>query len=374
MITGVGQLAASAQANGSRLTYQGKVVGSSLIGQSFTTAKGVPLPQWFQSRPSAAGTGYDGASSSGSNLGPNNPALVQAIDQRKAVIEKLDGVTASQIPADAVTASGSGLDPHISPAYALIQIDAVAKARGLDPAVVRKLVDSFVQNRDLGYLGNETRQRSAAEYRACETRPERQQVGRSDMGHARLRVLLGAAPGVGKTYTMLEEGRRLHDLGRDVIVAVVETHDRAATAAMLAGLEVIPRMAVSHRGVELSEMDLDAVIARHPEIALVDELAHTNAPGSRNEKQWQDVEELLAAGIRETTVNVQHIESLNDVVEQITGVPQRETVPDAIVRSADQVEIVDLAPQALRDRLADGQVSRRPVSMRHCRTIFGWAI
>lgn len=173
----------------------------------------------------------------------------------------------------------------------------------------------------------------------------------------RLRVLLGAAPGVGKTYTMLEEGRRLRDEGRDVVVAVVETHGRAATAAMMAGLETVPRRTVSYRGVELSEMDLDAVLARRPELALVDELAHTNVPGSPHEKRWQDVQDLLDAGIDViSTVNIQHIESLNDVVEQITGVPQRETIPDHVLRAADQVEVVDLAPQALRDRLSEGFV------------------
>ena len=177
------------------------------------------------------------------------------------------------------------------------------------------------------------------------------------MRRGRLRVLLGAAPGVGKTYTMLEEGRRLADEGHDVVVAFVETHGRAATAAMIAGLEVVPRRTVTHRGMALEEMDVDAVLARKPEIALVDELAHTNAPGSRHPKRWQDVEDLLAAGIDViSTVNTQHIESLGDVVLQITGVPQRETIPDAVLRSADQIEVVDLAPQALRDRLASGLV------------------
>jgi two-component system sensor histidine kinase KdpD len=177
------------------------------------------------------------------------------------------------------------------------------------------------------------------------------------MGRGRLRVLLGAAPGVGKTYTMLEEGARLAGEGRDVVVAVVETHGRSATARMLAGLEVVPRLSVTHRGVTLSEMDLDAVLERRPNVALVDELAHSNAPGSRHEKRWQDVEALLDAGIDVmTTVNIQHIESLTDVVEQITGARQQETVPDGVVRSADQIEVVDLAPQALRDRLADGRV------------------
>lgn len=170
-------------------------------------------------------------------------------------------------------------------------------------------------------------------------------------------MLLGAAPGVGKTFTMLEEGKRLLGEGKDVVVAVVETHDRAATIAMTHGLEIVPRTSVSHRGVELDEMDLDAVLRRNPAVALVDELAHTNAPGAQNEKRWQDVEALLAAGIDVmSTVNIQHIESLNDVVQQITGVPQRETVPDGVLRSADQIEVVDLAPQALRDRLSDGHV------------------
>lgn len=177
------------------------------------------------------------------------------------------------------------------------------------------------------------------------------------MQRGQLRVLLGAAPGVGKTYTMLEEGKRLLDEGKDVAVAVVETHGRVATTAMTQGLEIIPRTMVSHRGVELSEMDLQAVLVRKPDIALVDELAHTNAPGSEHEKRWQDVETLLDAGIDVmSTVNIQHIESLNDVVQQITGVPQRETVPDAVLRSADQIEVIDLAPQALRNRLADGRV------------------
>ncbi|MBC7763910.1 MAG: sensor histidine kinase KdpD [Candidatus Saccharibacteria bacterium] len=177
------------------------------------------------------------------------------------------------------------------------------------------------------------------------------------MKRGRLRVLLGAAPGVGKTYTMLEEGARLRDEGRDVVVAVVETHERKATAAVLKDLEIIPRKETEHRGISLAEMDLDAVIARRPDVALVDELAHTNAPGSQNDKRWQDVEALLDAGINVmSTVNVQHIESLSDVVEQITGAPQRETVPDTILRAADQIEVVDLAPQALRDRLAEGNV------------------
>jgi two-component system sensor histidine kinase KdpD len=172
-----------------------------------------------------------------------------------------------------------------------------------------------------------------------------------------LQVYLGAAPGVGKTFSMLEEGRRLLEQHRDVVVGLVETHGRAETARLLDGLEVVPRRRFAHRGVQLEELDLEGILARKPEWALVDELAHTDAPGSRNEKRWQDVWELLDAGINViSTVNIQHIESLNDVVQAITGVPQRETIPDSVLRSADQIEVVDLTPEALRTRLAGGQI------------------
>lgn len=156
VMTAVGQLTMPAHANGSLITVNGTTVGSSLIGQSFTDGKGNPLPQWFQSRPSAAGDGYDANASSASNLGPNNPELVKQIDARKAQIEKLDGVDAASIPPDALTASGSGLDPHISPAYALLQVHAVAKARGIPESRVEALVTSMIQGRDLGYLGEPT--------------------------------------------------------------------------------------------------------------------------------------------------------------------------------------------------------------------------
>ncbi|KIC58033.1 potassium-transporting ATPase subunit KdpC [Microbacterium hominis] len=154
VITGVGQVVLPAQANGSLVRDAGgQVVGSALIGQSFTDADGAALPQYFQSRPSAAGTGYDGAASSGSNLGPENSDLVTAIGERQAAIAAADGVAVGEIPADAVTASGSGLDPHISPAYAKLQVARVAAARGLDPAVVSALVDQHTSSRDLGFLG-----------------------------------------------------------------------------------------------------------------------------------------------------------------------------------------------------------------------------
>src|SRR5690349_11543128 len=156
---------------------------------------------------------------------------------------------------------------------------------------------------------------------------------------------------------MLAEAHRRAERGTDVVVGLVETHGRDRTAALLDGLPVLPRATVVHRGVARSELDVDAVLARRPAVVLVDELAHTNAPGSRNPKRWQDVEELRAAGITVlTTVNVQHLESLGDVVERITGVRQRETVPDEVLRRADQVELVDITPEALRRRLAHGNV------------------
>ena len=177
------------------------------------------------------------------------------------------------------------------------------------------------------------------------------------MGRGTLRVYLGAAPGVGKTFAALGEARRRAERGADVVVGVVETHGRDRTAAQLEGLEVVPRATWTHRGVELAELDVDGVLARHPEVVVVDELAHTNAPGSRNAYRWQDVEEFVAAGICVvTTVNVQHLASLTDVVAQITGITQGETVPDEVVRRADQVELVDMSPEALRRRLAHGNV------------------
>src|SRR3954451_20028291 len=179
----------------------------------------------------------------------------------------------------------------------------------------------------------------------------------SSSGRGHLRIYLGAAPGVGKTYKMLGEGHRRLARGTDVVVGFVETHGRVHTAEVLDGLETVSRRIIDYRGASFTEMDIDAVLARRPEVALVDELAHTNVPGSRNEKRWQDIEELLAAGIDVVTaVNIQHLESINDVVEKITGVPQQETVPDRVVRAADQIELVDMTPEALRRRMAHGNV------------------
>src|SRR6202165_1832165 len=180
---------------------------------------------------------------------------------------------------------------------------------------------------------------------------------REESSSGRLKIFVGAAPGVGKTYEMLQQARARKLDGYDIAVGVVETHGRKETQVLLEGIEVIPRRRLEYKGQWLEEMDLDAVIARRPQIVLVDELAHTNAPGSRHPKRYLDVEELLSRGIDVySTVNVQHIESLNDVVAQITHVRVRETIPDSIFDRANAVELVDLTPDDLIERLKEGKV------------------
>ncbi|MEO5902079.1 MAG: DUF4118 domain-containing protein [Ilumatobacteraceae bacterium] len=177
------------------------------------------------------------------------------------------------------------------------------------------------------------------------------------MSRGALRIYLGASPGVGKTYAMLGEGARRSERGTDVVIGFVETHDRPQTAGQLGSLELVPRKPVEYRSTILLEMDIDAILARRPDVVLVDEFAHTNVPGSRNEKRWQDIDELLEAGIDViSTLNIQHLESLNDVITQITGTVQRETVPDALVRRADQIELVDMSPEAIRRRMVHGNI------------------
>lgn len=176
-------------------------------------------------------------------------------------------------------------------------------------------------------------------------------------GRGRLRLYLGAAPGVGKTYTMLQDAHRLRSRGRDVVVGYVMTHGRARTAAQIGDLQVVPPREVRYRGIVLQELDTAAVIARGPDVALVDELAHTNAPGSRHAKRYQDVFDLLDQGIDViSTMNVQHLESLNDLVEQVAGVRVRETVPDWIITAAHDVELIDMAPEALIRRMIHGNI------------------
>jgi two-component system, OmpR family, sensor histidine kinase KdpD len=173
----------------------------------------------------------------------------------------------------------------------------------------------------------------------------------------RLRLYLGMAPGVGKTYRMLEEGHRRLARGTDLVVGFVEAHGRPHTLDLLAGLEVVPRRRLEHRGVRLEEMDTDAVLARRPTVALIDELAHTNIPGSVREKRWQDVEVIRDAGIHVvSTLNVQHLENLADAVETITGAPVHERLPDDVLLGADEIELVDMSPHALRQRMRHGNV------------------
>jgi two-component system sensor histidine kinase KdpD len=172
-----------------------------------------------------------------------------------------------------------------------------------------------------------------------------------------LRIYLGMAAGVGKTYAMLNEGHRRKARGADVAIGYVETHHRPITEAQVGDLEIVPRKKLPYRNIMMEEMDVDAVLARKPQVALVDELAHTNVLGSRNAKRYQDVEELLNAGINViATLNIQHLEGLNDIVESITGVRQRETLPDRVLDEADDVELIDIAPEALRARLRHGNV------------------
>jgi len=176
-------------------------------------------------------------------------------------------------------------------------------------------------------------------------------------GRGRLRLYLGAAPGVGKTYAMLNEGRRRKARGGDVVIGFAETYNRPLTIEALEGLEEVPRRKIEYQGVVLEEMDAEAVIARKPQVALIDELAHTNAPGSKHEKRWQDIEEIRDAGITViSTLNIQHLESLNDVVSGITGIRVRETVPDHVVDEADEIEVIDISPEALQARMRHGNI------------------
>ena len=180
-------------------------------------------------------------------------------------------------------------------------------------------------------------------------------IRRSQRGH--LKVYLGYAAGVGKTYQMLLEGRRLKEEGIDVVVGLVETHGRVETERLLEGLEIIPRRRQEYRGIAVEEMDAGAILTRKPQVALIDELAHTNVPGSRNQKRYEDVQDILAAGIHViTTLNVQHLESLYDTVEKAVGVKVRERLPDRVIAQADQVVNVDLSSEDLKERLKEGKV------------------
>jgi two-component system sensor histidine kinase KdpD len=186
------------------------------------------------------------------------------------------------------------------------------------------------------------------------------EAGSVETRRGRLKVYLGATPGAGKTYAMLNEGHQLLHHGHDVVVGYVETYNRPRTVELLVGLDVVSRVKLPYRGTVLEELDLDAVLQRHPEIALVDELAHTNVPGLRHAKRWEDVEDLRAAGIDViTTLNVQHLESVKDLVERVTGIQVRETVPDKELDGADEIQFIDITPEALRKRMRHGNVYAR---------------
>src|SRR5207302_2502797 len=199
----------------------------------------------------------------------------------------------------------------------------------------------------------------------------RVQLREAHAHRGRLKIFLGYAAGVGKTYAMLEAARRERAAGVDVVVGYVEPHGRRETETLLEGLEVLPARTLAYRGASLREFDLDAALARHPQLILVDELAHTNAEGLRHAKRWQDVQELLGAGIDVfTTLNVQHVESLNDVIAQITGVVVRETLPDNVLERADNIELVDLTPEDLIERLRAGKVYIPPQAERALQNYF----
>ncbi len=338
----------------------GRVIGSELIGQQFTR------PEYFHPRPSAAGSGYDAAASGGSNLGPTSRALASRVSADATRLARENpGLRPGRIPADMVTASASGLDPDISLANAEAQASRVAKARGMSEDEVRRIVRSNLTDGSSAFWASRG-ERAAAESRPrCEgsgpimSKAPSEGLPPPPVGQrGRLKIFLGAVAGVGKTYRMLSEAhRRVERNGEDVVIGIVETHGRPATAALVTGLEQVPLKALEYRGSTFYEMDTDAVIARQPEWVLVDELAHTNIPGTRHAKRWQSVEELRDAGINViSTLNVQHLESLNDAVYEITGVRVRETIPDAIVDAADEVELEDLTPDAVINRLKRGDI------------------
>jgi two-component system sensor histidine kinase KdpD len=356
-VWGIAQAIFPAQAGGSLVIAGNKVAGSSLIGQNFSS------PRYFQSRPSAAGDkGYDAANSSGSNLGPTNKALIDAVKLRlKNFIGSNPGADPRQVPVDLVTASGSGLDPEISPASAGIQVARVAHARGISEDQVRQLIAENTRPRFAGIFGepgvNVLLLNIALD--RDEKRPEPEAfldlVPQTQRGQ--LKVYIGAAAGVGKTYRMLEEAHQLRDRGVDVVLGFIETHNRRETEERIGNLEIVARRKISYREVTLEEMDVDAIIARKPEFVIVDELAHTNAPGSHHEKRYQDVEQILATGINViTAMNIQHVESLNALLRRITGIDVRETVPDSILARADQIVNIDVPVEALRERLREGKI------------------
>ncbi len=368
-VWGFAQLLFPAQAEGSLVYSQDRtVIGSELIAQKFESDR------YFHPRPSAAD--YKADAASGSNLGTKNPDLRKAVQERA---EKLKATSEHPAPVDLVTASGSGLDPDISVEAAEYQAPRVAAARGWTVERVRAVDRTHDQPLRRNPRRPAARQRPALEPRTRRgerpraiMRVEDQSMPATELHRptpeqflnlirrqtrGRLKVYLGSAAGVGKTYAMLREGHRLKAQGVDVVIGLVETHGRAETQQQIGDLEVIPPRIIEYRGVTLREMDLDAILARRPMVCLVDELAHTNAPGSQHPKRYQDVEDLLHAGIHViTTVNVQHLESLYDEIERATNVRVKERLPDRVVAEADQIVNVDVSVEDLIERLSTGKI------------------
>ena len=337
------------EANGSLVKRDGIVVGSSLIGQTLHCSEVLP--------PAALRGGRRLRRDVERRLEPR--PLESAARQRRRAPGSLayrheNGLApGAPVPVEAVTVVRIGPRPAHLPCR---RPDPGRPRRpGTRPAARRRprSREEHTDGRSLGFLGE-----PGVNVLELNLALDAAEIGHSSrMARGTLRIYLGAAPGVGKTFAMLGRGPPPRERGTDVVVGFVETHGRPKTAAQLGDLEVMPRRAIEYRGTTFEEMDVDAIIARRPEVALVDELAHTNVPGSRHEKRWEDVEALLDAGITViSTLNVQHLESVNDVVEQITGIKQQETIPDAVVRRADQIELVDMAPEAIRRRMAHGNI------------------
>ncbi len=343
-------LAVPGQANGSLIEVDGTVVGSSLLGQA---AEG---PQWFQARPSASD--HAGDTSGGSNLGPNAEELATAVSERETALRAANPDAPATIP----RGRAHGIRERSGPAH-LARVRPLRRPRESRRRAASRSTrcsHAVAEHTERPALGSSAPSGSTSPSSTRTWRgrmPSRPVSENVTMGRGRLRIYLGAAPGVGKTVAMLDEARRRlaraptssSGSSRPTTARTPRRCSRAWTSA--------PCARWTHRGATFEEMDLDALLTRHPTVALVDELAHTNAPGRRHEKRWQDIDELLDAGIDViSTVNIQHLESLNDAVESITGIVQRETVPDEVVRRADQIELVDMSPEALRRRMAHGNI------------------
>lgn len=390
-LTGVSQLTMKAKADGSKVDKDGNLttdtkeaVGSALIGQDFTE------DCYFQGRVSAVNYNtyteeqkesgeYAGVASGSYNYANSNPELKERMEKDlEQFLKEHPGVKAEDVPAELLTASGSGLDPHISPESAEVQIPTVAKNSGLSEEEVKKIVEENTEKKTLGVFGEERvnvlgcnldiaaamgKQEVAL---TEENRPDPglllkklqyEEKEKEKQTKGKLKIFLGYAAGSGKTYAMLEAAHEAKKHQVDVVAGYIEPHARPDTQAMAEGLEEIPPLMVDYKEIQLREFNLDAALERKPKLILVDELAHTNVRGSRNEKRYQDVRELLRAGINVyTTMNIQHLESLNDLVGNITNIEVKERVPDSVFDQADQVEVIDIEPEDLIERMKEGKI------------------